>query len=108
MMVPRTPSVLAFAVAPAMVCLAGACSAAPMAGTVERQIAVGGVTRKYLLHVGGPAKPGRALVLVLHGWRGGAADIERRTRGTFDKLADRDGAIVIYPSALGDPRWNDG
>jgi polyhydroxybutyrate depolymerase len=92
----------------AMICLAGACNASPMSGTVERHIAVGGVTRKYLVHAGGEAKPGRALVLVLHGWRGGAADIERRTRGSFDKIADRDGAIVVYPSALGDPRWNDG
>ena len=34
--------------------------------------------------------------------------IERSTRATFDKLADRDGAVVVYPQALGDPRWNDG
>jgi polyhydroxybutyrate depolymerase len=77
-------------------------------GTSTRQIAVGGVSRKYLLHAGGEAKPGRPLVLVLHGWHGNAVGIERRTRGTFDKLADRDGAVVVYPEALGDPRWNDG
>jgi polyhydroxybutyrate depolymerase len=107
-MVPRRSSVIAFAVTLVMFQLASACNAGPMTGTVERHIDAGGVTRKYLVHAGGEAKPGRALVLVLHGWRGGAADIERRTRGTFDRLADRDGAIVVYPSALGDPRWNDG
>jgi polyhydroxybutyrate depolymerase len=77
-------------------------------GTSTRHITVGGVSRTYLLHAGGEAKPGRPLVLVLHGWHGSAVGIERRTRGSFDKIADRDGAIVVYPEALGDPRWNDG
>jgi len=66
-----------------------------MAGTTERQLVVGGVTRTYLLHAGGEPKPGRPLVLVLHGWRGSAAGIARRTKGTFDRLADRDGAVVV-------------
>jgi len=83
--------------------------ARPLAGTSERRLVVGGVTRTYLLHAAGVAHPGRALVLVLHGLRGSAAGIERRTRATFDELADRDGAVVIYPDALGDvSRWNDG
>jgi polyhydroxybutyrate depolymerase len=77
--------------------------ARPLAGTTERQLVVGGVTRTYLLHAGGEAKPGRALVLVLHGHGGTAAGIERRTRGTFDRLADRDGAVVVYPQASGHP-----
>jgi polyhydroxybutyrate depolymerase len=35
--------------------------------------------------------------------------MERRTRGTFDRLAEQDGAVVAYPNALGDERhWNDG
>jgi polyhydroxybutyrate depolymerase len=45
---------------------------------------------------------------VRHGWHGSAAGSERRTKGTVDKLADRDGAVVVYPQALGDPHWNDG
>ena len=77
-------------------------------GTATRHLVVGGVSRTYLVHAGGGAKPGRPLVLVLHGWHGDAAGLERRTRGTFDKLADRDGAVIAYPQALGDPRWNDG
>lgn len=77
--------------------------ARPMLGTVERQLVVGGVTRSYLLHAGGAAKPGRPLVLVLHGRGGTAAAMEHRTRGTFDKLADRDDVVVAYPQALGSP-----
>jgi polyhydroxybutyrate depolymerase len=35
--------------------------------------------------------------------------MEHRTRATFDAIADRDGAVVVYPQALGGtPRWNDG
>lgn len=82
--------------------------ARPLPGTSERQLVVGGVTRTYLLHAGGQAKPGRPLVLVLHGWRMNAAAMQQRTKGTFDRLADRDGAVVAYPQALGDPRWSDG
>ena len=79
-----------------------------MQGTSERRLVVGGVTRTYLLHAGGEAKPGPPLVLVLHGMGGRAAAIEHRTRGTFDKLADRDGAVIVYPQAIGDPpRWTD-
>jgi len=81
----------------------------PLRGTSERQLLVGGVTRRYLVHAGGAARPGRPLVLVLHGLGGIGAGIERGTSATFDRLADRDGAVVAYPQALGDPhRWNDG
>ena len=37
-----------------------------------------------------------------------AAAMQQRTKATFDRLADRDGAVVVYPEALGDPRWSDG
>jgi polyhydroxybutyrate depolymerase len=81
----------------------------PGPGTVERELVVDGVPRTYLLHAGGAAKPGRPLVLVLHGMGGRAAEIERRTRDTFDVIADREGAVVVYPQALGSPRrWTDG
>ena len=94
----------------ALAMTAAACErwARPATGTSERRLVVGGVTRRYLLHAGGDAKPGRALVLVLHGWRMSAAAMQQRTKATFDRLADRDGAVVVYPEALGDPRWSDG
>lgn len=94
-------------VALALVTIACPRWARPMTGTVERQLVVGGVTRTYLLHAGGAARPGRPLVLMLHGYGGTAAAMEQRTRGTFDKLADREGAVVVYPQALGDPsHWS--
>lgn len=100
---------LAVIVTLAMFPAACARRARPPRGTTERQLVVGGVTRTYLLRAGGPSRPGRALVLVLHGLGGTGAAMERRTRGTFDRLADRDGAVVAYPDALGAPhRWNDG
>ena len=99
---------LRVALASVFLLCSGACGARALGGTSTRQLLVGGVPRTYLLHVGGQAKPGRPLVFVLHGWRGDAASMERRTRATFDKLADRDGGVVVYPQALGDPRWNDG
>jgi polyhydroxybutyrate depolymerase len=90
--------------------------ARPGKGTTERRLTVGGVTRTYLLHAGGQgpstgrvARSGRPLIFVLHGLGGSGAGIEWRTNGTFDRLADRDGAVIIYPEALGDPhRWNAG
>jgi polyhydroxybutyrate depolymerase len=97
-----------------VIALLGASSACerwarPGSGTSERRMVVGGVTRTYLLHASGPARPGRALVFVLHGLGGTGAGVEWRTKGTFDTLGDRDGAVVIYPEALGDPRrWNAG
>jgi polyhydroxybutyrate depolymerase len=102
-------SLIALAIAAVIVVVVWPRRARPLPGTSERQLVVGGVSRTYLLHPGGAARPGRPLVLVLHGFGGNAAAMEHRTRGTLDRLADRDGAVVVYPEALGKPRrWNDG
>jgi polyhydroxybutyrate depolymerase len=45
------------------------------------------------------------VVILLHGMNQDAEDIERLTR--FNELADKDGIIVVYPSAL-HGRWNVG
>ena len=75
----------------------------------ERYMTFGGVHRSYRVHVGGGARAGRPLVLVLHGMGGSSEAIERRTSRSFDRLADRDGAVIVYPDALGAPsRWSDG
>src|SRR4029079_10648204 len=86
----------------ALVALGGTRAAAfrrarPLPGTSVRQLVIGGVTRTYLLRAGGEAKSGRPLGLVLHGLAGTAAALERRTRGTFDTLADQLGAVIVYP-----------
>jgi polyhydroxybutyrate depolymerase len=46
-------------------------------------------------------------VFVLHGGGGSGAGMELLTRGTFNRIADRDGAIVVYPDGV-DRHWNDG
>jgi polyhydroxybutyrate depolymerase len=47
------------------------------------------------------------LLFVLHGGRGSGATMEQLTRGGFNRIADREGVIVIYPDGIG-RNWNDG
>jgi polyhydroxybutyrate depolymerase len=94
--------------------LAGAASAAD----VERGVAVGGVTRSYLLHVpaGAPPDAPLALVLVLHGAGSNAWAVREQTG--FAEEADWRGFAVAFPngssgepSRLGAPPslvWNAG
>jgi polyhydroxybutyrate depolymerase len=48
-----------------------------------------------------------AVVLVLHGGGGTGGDMEWLTRRGFNRIADRDGAIVVYPDGI-HHGWNDG
>jgi polyhydroxybutyrate depolymerase len=76
-------------------------------GASARTFAFAGTSRSYVVYTPKfkPTKP--ALVLVLHGFRGDGASFERRTNRTFDRIADREGFIVVYPDALGG-QWNAG
>jgi polyhydroxybutyrate depolymerase len=68
-------------------------------GTTCESLAIGGVTRTYLLHV--PSnfqKNSGALVIVLHGSGGSGLTIESLTG--FSTLADQDGFAVAYPDGL--------
>jgi polyhydroxybutyrate depolymerase len=47
------------------------------------------------------------LILVLHGGGGNGGGMEWLTRRGFNRIADRDGAIVAYPDGI-DHGWNDG
>jgi polyhydroxybutyrate depolymerase len=47
------------------------------------------------------------LVMVLHGHGGTACGMEWMTRRGFNHIADRDGAIVVYPDGIA-KGWNDG
>ena len=47
------------------------------------------------------------LIFVLHGGGGSASSMELLTRGAFNRIADREGAIVVYPEGV-DRHWNDG
>jgi polyhydroxybutyrate depolymerase len=61
-------------------------------------------TRIYPAYRGAVAAP---LIFVLHGGGGSASNMELLTRGAFNRIADREGAIVVYPEGV-DRHWNDG
>jgi len=67
------------------------------------------LSRKFILH-----KPDSydksaklPLVIVLHGRGASARSMILLTRNGFNKLADKDGFMVIYPDGIGQ-NWNDG
>lgn len=74
---------------------------------VGHELAFDGVTRSYRVYAPPARGPRPGLVLVLHGWKGSGAEIERRTRYRFDALAERDGFIVAYPDASAG-QWRSG
>lgn len=67
----------------------------------------GSVSRSYIVYAPKTKLSKPALVLVLHGLSGSGAEIDWRTKRTFDTLADRDGFVVVYPDALAG-QWNTG
>jgi polyhydroxybutyrate depolymerase len=68
-----------------------------------------GQNRNYIYHIPTDANSGKSMPIVfaLHGGGGDAEQMVSLTHGGFNTLADRDGFIVIYPTAL-DGKWNDG
>jgi polyhydroxybutyrate depolymerase len=84
---------------------------APAADTasVPGSIVAGGLQRTFRLYV--PPSHDRArpapLVIVLHGGFGTGATMERLTAGGFNRLAARDGFVVVYPDGV-ERHWNDG
>jgi polyhydroxybutyrate depolymerase len=83
------------------------CAQTTAEGSTTEAIQSGGLERAFVLHVGKTIDPTRpaALVVVLHGSGGNGKQMERATG--FDKIADREGFIVAYPSGIG-KHWNDG
>jgi polyhydroxybutyrate depolymerase len=76
-------------------------------GADVRSMSYGGLTRTFYLHKGGSANHPQPLVLVLHGGGGTGKAMVDLTRGGFDRIADREGAIVAYPDGI-EKNWNDG
>lgn len=68
-----------------------------------------GIKRTYTLYVPDSLKANRShpLVIALHGGRGNGERMIDLTQGGFNKLADRDSFIVVYPDGIG-KNWNDG
>ena len=65
--------------------------------------------RKRTLRVYVPSGRGAPLpvVLVLHGGGGTGGGMEWLTRRGFNRIADRDGAVIVYPDGI-EHGWNDG
>jgi len=74
----------------------------------------GGLERTYRLYLPPSLDPGipPPLVIVLHGGGGSGEKMEKLTLGGFNRLADTEGFIVVYPDAahypVAKPNWNDG
>ena len=76
------------------------------AGDITGKLTIDGIEREYILHL--PADYGTAklpLVMVFHGGGGNAEQVKEHTK--FNKLADNEDFIVVYPNAVG-KNWNDG
>lgn len=76
--------------------------------SVEQVLRLGEHARRYRLYVPATLDHTRPvpLVLALHGHGGTGRGMEQLTLGRFDRLADRDGAVIAYPDGI-DHRWND-
>src|SRR5690349_20177302 len=70
-------------------------------------MAFGGRERTLYIYEPAHKHPPGALVFVLHGGGGSAAGMEWLTQRGFNRLADRDGAVIVYPDGVG-KSWNDG
>lgn len=66
-----------------------------------------GRTRTARIYAGGNVKAAAPLIFVLHGGSGAGSGMELMTRARFNRIADREGAIVAYPDGV-DRHWNDG
>ena len=79
----------------------------PLAGKVEPgSLEHDGRTRTWLAYIPPKTTTSPALVIVLHGSMGTAAQARAVYGYDFDRLADRDGFLVAYPQGV-DGNWND-
>ncbi|MEO8445283.1 MAG: polyhydroxybutyrate depolymerase [Gammaproteobacteria bacterium] len=72
----------------------------------ERRFDFGGLSRSFLVYVPERLTDPAPVVLVLHGAGSSPARMRSDTAWAFEELADRDGALVVYPGAW-EGQWND-
>ncbi|MEW6366687.1 MAG: PHB depolymerase family esterase [Acidobacteriota bacterium] len=89
--------------------IAWGCTGATAAGDYVGRMNWDGYERTWLAHVPAnlPQDVSPPLMLVLHGGGGTAQGMVTLTKGGLNRLADRDGFIVVYPQGY-DKHWNDG
>ena len=80
---------------------------APAVPSAEK-IPVGDAVRTYSLYIpsGMERQKPAPLLFVLHGSGGSGEDMRTLTQRGFERLADRDKFVVVYPDAL-ERRWNE-
>jgi polyhydroxybutyrate depolymerase len=79
-------------------------------GTLETRcetIMHDGRERTYRLYVPARLRDPAPLLFVLHGGGGSGGNMEVMTKQEFNRIADREGALVVYPEGVG-RNWNDG
>tara|TARA_B100000497_G_C7687547_1_gene417038 strand:+ start:2171 stop:3109 length:939 start_codon:yes stop_codon:yes gene_type:complete len=76
---------------------------------LEEQIVWQGIKRTFLVHVPKNTNSNASLPILfnLHGGGGNARQAISATFGRFNRLADDNGFIVVYPNAI-NKNWNDG
>jgi polyhydroxybutyrate depolymerase len=68
----------------------------------------GGLDRTFQVYLPASARSApMPLLLALHGGGGDAASMVRLMKGNLNRLADREGFLVVYPDGV-DRHWNDG
>ncbi len=83
-------------------------SSSGFAQIVHNEITHNGYTRSWLTHIpkNYSAVKKYPLVIALHGGGGSAKQLMNRTKRRFNKLADTEGFIVVYPQGV-KKSWND-
>jgi polyhydroxybutyrate depolymerase len=77
----------------------------PAARAERRTITVGSRARTSTLY--GQGRPYHAALIVLHGARGSGEGVRRQSGHAFDRLADSEPCLVVYPDGF-QGHWNDG
>ena len=75
-------------------------------GAVRQDIRIAARDRHYLLYAPTRTQPAPPLLVVFHGSMGSPGEIRAQTGYGFDRLADRDGFLVVYPQGY-EGNWND-
>jgi polyhydroxybutyrate depolymerase len=78
----------------------------PHAPIASETLDIGGYTRRYLVYTPSHFRPGASVLIALHPSMSNADAMRRLVGRTFERIADRDNVVVVYPDAY-DAHFND-
>lgn len=96
----------------ALCCAALACSATShaavqkVAKTISSTIRVGQLNRSFMAYIPANLPANAPMVLALHGSYGTSELMRKQTGQSFERLADQQGFVVVYPDGY-EKNWND-